>query len=118
MAERLYELRSYQAPVIRGHTPIPLEPPDAVKTLPTHVGFYFDGSNVMEPRENTVKGDVSAYVESQVEAEATRLFSNPLCWHITINEVSADLSVRSAPHWCANASQVSDYLKEEQAANV
>ena len=110
-----YELRSFRAPLLRGHPPIALEPEVVTETLPTHVGDYFDGSKVMEPREHTRPGEVVPVDESAVIAEAARLFANPACWHLTINEVAEDASgveLRSPIHWCASVEQVQAYLDE------
>ena len=113
-----YELRSFTKPLLRGHTPIALEPADVTETLPTHVGDYFDGSPVMEPCAQTRAGEVQPLDAAQVMAEAARLFSTSDCWQLTINEYVKDASgavLRSPPHWCASVEQVQAYLDEAQA---
>lgn len=85
----MYELRSYKKPLLQGHTPIPL-----------------DGSD----------GDPKLLNAKDAALEATRLFSNPDCWHITINDVAVDgeKTLRGTSHWCANAKQAQDYIKERE----
>jgi hypothetical protein len=79
----MYELKSYKKPLIKGYQPIPLET------------------------------EVSPVGETEVITEATRLFDNTDCWHITINEYAKDAQneLRGTPHWCADAEQVQVWLE-------
>lgn len=113
----LYELRSYKAPLLRGHAPVALEPADIEKQVDVEVGYYHDVKRgpVYEPGKQTFPGEVSPLEKSLVMAEAARLFSNPDCWHLTINEMATDAAgkeLRSPIHWCASVEQVQAWLDE------
>lgn len=110
----MFELRSYKKPLVRGHTPLVLEPANKIVQQQQEVGTYYDArGKIYEPYDQEVAGDVTPVTKEQVIPEATRLFSNPECWHITINEYIKDENgkeLRSPVHWCANVKQVQDYL--------
>lgn len=109
-----YELRSYKKPIIKGHTPIPLDPPDVEKMVPVEYRNENLGLSTFVDHPQIVPGDVNPLDDAVKEAQ--RLVSNKDFWQLTICEVALDNSgkviARSTIHWCKDIKDVQDWLKE------
>lgn len=111
----MYELRSFSKPLLRGHAPIPLDPPLQTIQVPVEYRNENLGTSIFQDHPQTVPGTVTP-VEDAI-AEATRLVSNPSFWQLTINEYAkdGDQELRSTPHWCNSVEQVQAWLDEGAA---